>query len=49
MEAQRDGLRRAGADIIELRTDSDWLGEIIQHVRRRRIQVVNAQVLKRRA
>jgi uncharacterized protein (DUF58 family) len=48
VEAQRDALRRAGADLIELRTDSDWLGAIIQHVRRRRIQVVNAQVLKRR-
>jgi uncharacterized protein (DUF58 family) len=49
VEAQRDALRRAGADLIELRTDSDWLGAIIEHVRRRRIQVVNAQVLKRRA
>ena len=34
VEQQRDDLRRAGADVIELRTDSDWLGEIIQHVRR---------------
>jgi uncharacterized protein (DUF58 family) len=41
---QRDDLRRAGADIIELRTDSDWLGAIIQHVRRRRVQAVRAQV-----
>ncbi len=46
-EQQRDDLRRAGADIIELRTDSDWLGAIIQHVRRRRVQAVNAQVLRR--
>jgi uncharacterized protein (DUF58 family) len=46
---QDDDLRRAGADIIELRADSDWLGAIIQHVRRRRVQVVNAQALKRRA
>ena len=30
-----------------LRTDSDWLGAIIQHVRRRRVQAVNAQVLRR--
>lgn len=44
---QLDGLRRAGADIIELRTDSDWLGAIISHVRRRSVQVVNAQVLRR--
>jgi uncharacterized protein (DUF58 family) len=47
VERQRDDLRRAGADIIELRTDSDWLGAIIQHVRRRRMQAVNAQVLRR--
>ena len=42
-----DDLRRAGADVIELRTDSDWLGEIIQHVRRRKVQAVNAQVIRR--
>ena len=47
VEQQRDDLRRAGADVIELRTDSDWLGEIIQHVRRRKVQAVNAQVLRR--
>ncbi len=46
-DRQRDELRRAGADVIELRTDSDWLGAIIQHVRRRRIQAVNAQVKRR--
>lgn len=44
---QLDDLARAGADVIELRTDSDWLGAIIQHVRRRRVQAVNAQVLRR--
>ena len=37
--------RRAGADIIELATDGDWLAAIVQHVRRRRVQAVNAQVL----
>jgi uncharacterized protein (DUF58 family) len=47
VEQQRDDLRRAGSDVIELRTDSDWLGAIIQHVRRRRVQAVNAQVLRR--
>jgi uncharacterized protein (DUF58 family) len=47
VERQSDNLRRAGADVIELRTDSDWLGAIIQHVRRRRVQAVNAQVLRR--
>lgn len=45
-QRQIDELRRAGADIIELRTDSDWLGAIITHVRRRRVQAVNAQVLR---
>lgn len=39
--------RRSGADVIELATESDWLGTIIQHVRRRRVQAVNAQVLRR--
>lgn len=43
---QLDELRRAGADVIELRTDSDWLGTIITHVRRRKVQAVNAQVLR---
>ena len=33
--------------MIELATESDWLGAIIQHVRRRRVQAVNAQVLRR--
>jgi uncharacterized protein (DUF58 family) len=47
VEQQHDDFRRAGADVIDLRTDSDWLGAIIQHVRRRRIQAVNAQVLRR--
>ncbi len=37
-------LRRAGADVIELDTESDWLGTIIQHVRRRRVQAVNTAV-----
>jgi len=43
-QRQLDALRRAGADMIELRTDSDWLGTIITHVRRRRVQAVNAPV-----
>ena len=47
VEQQQAALRRAGADVIELRTDSDWLGTIISHVRRRRVQAVNAQVLRR--
>jgi uncharacterized protein (DUF58 family) len=47
VEQQQAALRRAGADVIELRTDSDWLGTIISHVRRRRVQAVNSQVLRR--
>ena len=47
VDQQQSDLRRAGADVIELRTDSDWLGEIIQHVRRRKVQAVNAQVIRR--
>jgi uncharacterized protein (DUF58 family) len=47
VEQQQGAMRRAGADVIELRTDSDWLGTIISHVRRRAVQVVNAQVIRR--
>ena len=46
--ATRDlAMRRAGADIIDLATDHDWLESIVSHVRRKRVQAVNAQVLKR--
>ena len=47
VDDQQAALRRSGADVIELATESDWLGAIIQHVRRRRVQAVNAQVLRR--
>ena len=47
VEARRYGIRRAGADLIELATDADWLATIVQHVRRKRVQAVNAQVLRR--
>ncbi|MET0323841.1 MAG: DUF58 domain-containing protein [Ilumatobacteraceae bacterium] len=40
-------MRRAGAEIIELATDEDWLASIVGHVTRRRTQAVNAQVLRR--
>jgi uncharacterized protein (DUF58 family) len=46
-EARRFAVRRAGADLIELATDGDWLAEIVGHVTRRRTQAVNAQVLAR--
>ena len=47
VEARQFGIRRAGADLIELSTDADWLATIVQHVRRKRVQAVNAQVLRR--
>jgi uncharacterized protein (DUF58 family) len=47
VDARRFALRRAGADVIELATDGDWLAEIVGHVTRRRTQAVNAQVLRR--
>jgi uncharacterized protein (DUF58 family) len=40
-------LRRAGAELVELSTDGDWLGVIVHHVQRRRTQVVRGQVLRR--
>jgi uncharacterized protein (DUF58 family) len=35
----RDAIRRAGADHLLLSTDGDWVGSLIQHVRRRKVQV----------
>jgi uncharacterized protein (DUF58 family) len=40
-------MRRAGADVIDLATDEDWLASIVGHVTRKRTQAVNAQVLRR--
>ncbi len=40
-------LGRAGADVVELSTDDDWLGAIVRHVQRRRVQAVRGQVLRR--
>ncbi len=46
--AARDlAVRRAGAELIDLATDHDWLESIVAHVRRKRVQAVNAQVLRR--
>jgi uncharacterized protein (DUF58 family) len=42
-----DALGRAGADSIELHTDGDWLGAIVHHVTRRRVQAVRGGVLRR--
>jgi uncharacterized protein (DUF58 family) len=35
----RDSIRRAGADHLLLSTDGDWVAALIQHVRRRKVQV----------
>ena len=40
-------IRRAGAELVELATDEDWVAAIVRHMRRRRSQAVNAQVLRR--
>lgn len=42
-----DLLGRSGSDLIELSTDSDWLGSIVQHVQRRRTQSVRGGVIRR--
>jgi uncharacterized protein (DUF58 family) len=41
------GLRRAGAEIVDLSTDADWLAEIVRHVQHRRVQAVRGGVLRR--
>lgn len=38
---------RTGADVIELATDGDWLGTVVNHVQRRRTQAVRGGVLRR--
>lgn len=42
-----DALGRSRADVIELSTDGDWLGEIVQHTQRRRVQAVRGDGVKR--
>jgi uncharacterized protein (DUF58 family) len=39
-------LRRARAEIIELSTADDWLGSIISHVQRKRVQAVRGGVMR---
>ncbi|MGH9133403.1 MAG: DUF58 domain-containing protein, partial [Ilumatobacteraceae bacterium] len=46
-EERRRGLRRAGAELIELSTGDDWLGAIVSHVHRRRRQAVRGDTLRR--
>lgn len=40
-------IRRANAELIELSTDGDWLGAIVHHVQRRRVQAVRGEALRR--
>ena len=42
-----DALGRSGADVIELSTSGDWLGEIVQHTQRKRVQAVRGDGISR--
>lgn len=42
-----DALGRSGADVIELMTDDDWLGAIVQHTQRKRVQAVRGDGIDR--
>jgi uncharacterized protein (DUF58 family) len=42
-----EAISRSGAEVIELSTDGDWLGSLVQHVQRRRTQAVRGGVLRR--
>ncbi len=46
-ERRSTALGRSGADIIELSTDGDWLGSIVQHTQRKRIQAVRGDGIRR--
>jgi len=46
-ERRLETLGRAGSDVIELATDTDWLAAIVQHVQRRRVQAVRGGVMPR--
>jgi uncharacterized protein (DUF58 family) len=46
-ERRADALGRSQADVIELATDSDWLGSIVQHTQRRRVQAVRGDGIGR--
>ena len=40
-------LSRTGAETVQLSTDGDWLGAIVQHTRRKRVQAVRGDGIKR--
>jgi uncharacterized protein (DUF58 family) len=42
-----DALGRSRADVIELSTDGDWLGDIVRHTQRRRVQAVRGDGIGR--
>lgn len=44
-EQRLAGFRRAHAEVIELSTSGDWLGTIVQHVQRKRVQAVRGGVM----
>jgi uncharacterized protein (DUF58 family) len=44
-ERRSDAIGRAGAELIELSTDGDWLAEIVRHTRRRRAQAVRGDAI----
>jgi uncharacterized protein (DUF58 family) len=46
-DRRADALDRSRADVIELSTDDDWLGAIVQHTRRRRVQAVRGDGIGR--
>lgn len=41
------GLRRAGAELVELSTDGDWLAVMVRHVQQRRVQVARGGFARR--
>lgn len=46
-EQRSTALGRSGADVIELSTDGDWLGAIVEHTRRKRVQAVRGDGIRR--
>ena len=46
-DRRAEALGRSRADVIELSTDGDWLGAIVQHTRRRRVQAVRGDGISR--
>jgi uncharacterized protein (DUF58 family) len=46
-ERRLEALGRAGAEVVELSTSGDWLAAIVEHVRRRRVQAVRGEGLRR--